>query len=417
MKKVVPIVLVLIVLAVIVKALSGGSDLNTVPDKHFTASGELVKEPVTAKLDSQVVLSFFVESSGSMNGFFRNGVPTGFKRDVYQIMSYYSSSTRDINIMTNNGGIAGQMSLPNFQTAMNVGALESNASTQIPIMLTSIINKIKKSGSDVGVLVSDMKYSPVGSATPEVLLSQYGAEVAKIAGESNLAFSLVGAVSDYVDKTGNVVTKASPYYYLIIGKQDKVSFVRNGISSMLEQNHTFVDNLDFGYKYASVPYTFGNPKNAVQYDHQPTFYGYGDDLGYCEIPLELHLESYRWLMADKDVLKKCFTCKSIYGSKVQVESIDVQANNFVNKELKRSVTATIRLKVSNMPLDMEVIEWNVNIPDAGVSYISQFTENVQSENDVTKSYSLGNFIVGISQGGIVNRQPQPNYILITKQNP
>ena len=118
-----------------------------------------------------------------------------------------------------------------------------------------------------------------------------------------------------------------------------------------------------------------------------------------------------------EVLKKCFACKSIYGSKVQVESIDVQANNFVNKELKRSVTATIRLKVSNMPLDMEVIEWNITIPDASVSYISQFTENVQSENDVTKSYSLGNFIVGISQGGIVNRQPQPNYILITKQNP
>lgn len=417
MKKILPIVIGLIAIIVIVKALSGGDDLNTIPDNHFTASGDLVKQPATAQIDSQVVLSFFVESSGSMNGFFRNGVPTDFKRDVYAILSYYSPSTKDINIMTNDGDIAGQMTLSQFQTAMNVGALVNNASTKIPVMLTNIINKINESDNEVAVLVSDMKYSPVGAAAPAVLLTQYGADVAKIAGDSKKAFALVGAVSDYVDRNGKVITDHSPYYFLIIGKQDKVSYVRNGISSMLEKNHTYIDNLDFGYNYASIPYTFGIPKNAIQYKKQPTFYGFSDDLGYCEIPLKLHLQAYRWIMADKEVLKQCFSFKPFYGSKVQVDSIDVQTDNFVNKELNRSAIATIRLKVSNMPLDMEVIEWNLRIPEAGVSYISQFTDSVDNENDVTKSYSLGNFITGISEGGIVNRQPQPNYILISKKNP
>lgn len=414
MKKILPIVIILIVIVVFFGLCSGSDDLNPLHDKHFTLSGELSKQPVTAKVDSQVEISFFVESSGSMNGFFRNGVPTDFKRDVYAILSYFSPTTKDINIMTNDGDIAGQMTLSQFQTAMNVGALVNNASTKIPVMLTNIINKISESENEVAVLVSDMKYSPVGAAAPAVLLTQYGADVAKIAGDSKKAFALIGAVSDYVDKNGNVITDHSPYYFLIIGKQDKVSYVRNGISSMLEKNHTYIDNLDFGYNYASVPYTFGIPKNVIQYKKEPTFYDYSDS---CEIPLKLHLQAYRWIMADKNVLKQCFSFKPIYGSTVKVDSIDIQTDNFVDKELKRSVEATIRLKVSNMPLDMEVIEWNLRIPEAEAMYISQFTDSVKTEDDVTKSYSLDNFITGISQGGIVNRQPQPNYILISKKNP
>lgn len=108
--------------------------------------------------------------------------------------------------------------------------------------------------NDVAVLISDMKYSPVGSAAPEVLLTQYAAEVALIAGKSQKAYSLVCATSNYINKEGSVVTNESPYYYLIVGEQDKVSAVRNGIAIMLQRQKRFVDNLEIGYKYASCPY-------------------------------------------------------------------------------------------------------------------------------------------------------------------
>lgn len=388
--------------------------LNTLNDPHFTEEGTLIKKPFFAKLDYNSVIHFYVESSGSMNGFFRAGQPTGFKQDVYEIMSYYSPITKDVNIMTNDGSVAGQLSLAQFQTAMNTGALECNASTQVPVMLRNIVSRLKK--NDVAVLISDMKYSPVGSAAPAVLLTQYAAEVALIAGKSQKAYSLVCATSNYINKEGSVVTNESPYYYLIVGEQDKVSAVRNGIAIMLQRQKRFVDNLEIGYKYASCPYDFGVPKNVVRLEKQPTFYGYGEAVDECVITLKLKLESYRWLMSNKDVLKQCFTCKPKYGSTVSVESLEVEECNNVNLELKRSVVATIKIKVSNMPSDMEVLEWNVDIPYAKPTTMEKFLDDSKGENDVTTSYSLTSFIRGIGQGGVVNCQPKPNYILISKNS-
>lgn len=388
--------------------------LNTLNDRHFTEEGTLIKKPSFAKLDYNSVIHFYVESSGSMNGFFRAGQPTGFKQDVYEIMSYYSPITKDVNIMTNDGSVAGQLSLAQFQTAMNTGALECNASTQVPVMLRNIVSRLKK--NDVAVLISDMKYSPVGSAAPAVLLTQYAAEVALIAGKSQKAYSLVCATSNYINKEGSVVTNESPYYYLIVGEQDKVSAVRNGIAIMLQRQKRFVDNLEIGYKYASCPYDFGVPKNVVRLEKQPTFYGYGETVDECVIPLKLKLESYRWLMSNKDTLKQCFTCKPKYGSTVSIESFDVEECNNVNLELKRSAVATIKIKVSNMPSDMEILEWNINIPYAKSTTMGKFLDDSKGENDVTTSYSLTSFIRGIGQGGVVNYQPKPNYILISKNS-
>lgn len=414
MKKIVPIIIGLIFIIVIIKVLSNKGNLNSIPNEYFTPSGELIKQPVTAKIDSHAIVKFYVESSGSMNGFFRNNVPTKFKHDVYEIMSYYSNVTKSINIMTNQGDIATQMTLPQFRNAMNTASLQSNASTQVPIMLSTIISQLKK--DEVAVLISDMKYSPVGASAPAVLLSEYGSDITRITKNSKKCLCLICAVSNYADKTGNNISNQSPYYYLIIGDQDKVSFIRNGISSLLEENKNFIDNIEAGYKYASVPYSFGIPQNAVQYESQPTFYDYDEALGDCVISLKLHLEAYRWIMANKDTIKKYFICKSLYGSKVSIKDITVMTNNYSNQKLKRSSIATIKLHISNMPYDMDIIKWNLTIPSGEQTTLIRQFYGAKDENDLTKSYSIESFIQGISQEGMINTQPEPNYILITKQN-
>lgn len=70
MKKILPIVVIALIAIIIIKAISGGSDLNSIPDPHFTVDGSLSKQPDTAKTDRNSVVRFYVESSGSMNGFF-----------------------------------------------------------------------------------------------------------------------------------------------------------------------------------------------------------------------------------------------------------------------------------------------------------------------------------------------------------
>lgn len=121
-------------------------------------------------------------------------------------------------------------------------------------------------------------------------------------------------------------------------------------------------------------------------------------------------------MSNKEVLKQCFTCKPKYSSTVSVESFDVEECNNVNLELKRSAVATIKIKVSNMPSDMEVLEWNINIPYDKLTTMVKFLDDSKGENDVTTSYSLTSFIRGIGQDGVVNYQPKPNYILISKNS-
>lgn len=99
-----------------------------------------------------------------------------------------------------------------------------------------------------------------------------------------------------------------------------------------------------------------------------------------------------------------------------VENIEVEECNNVNLELKRSVVATIKLKVSNMVADMEVLEWNITIPYVERNVMEKFLDDSKGQNDVTTSYSLMNFLLGIAHGGVVNYQPEPNYILISKNS-
>ena len=99
-----------------------------------------------------------------------------------------------------------------------------------------------------------------------------------------------------------------------------------------------------------------------------------------------------------------------------IENIEVEECNNVNLELKRSVVATIKLKVSNMVADMEVLEWNITIPYVECNVMGKFLDDSKGQNDVTTSYSLMNFLLGIAHGGVVNHQPEPNYILISKNS-
>ena len=66
-------------------------------------------------------------------------------------------------------------------------------------------------------------------------------------------------------------------------------------------------------------------------------------------------------------------------------------------------------------MDSEVIEWNLDLPDNDDSRLQRFY-GAWGEGDLTKTYSLENFIKGIFYGGVTNRTLKPNYILISKNS-
>ena len=106
--------------------------------------------------------------------------------------------------------------------------------------------------------------------------------------------------------------------------------------------------------------------------------------------------------------------KALYGSIVKVGKIEIKEENITKKELKRKATATIELQLSNMAQDSEVIEWTLELPDTEYTLFNPFF-GAQSEDDVTKSYSVDNFIKGMFQGGVVNQPLKPQYILVSTE--
>ena len=398
--------------------LSCGVGPNTNNDPHFDEDGHLIRDSLTENFcpTQPNKIKFFVEVSGSMNGFFRANAPTNFKKDVWRILSYYSAAASEVTILTNDGSEGVSVPLPNFQTQMNTGAFVSSASTKVPDMLQSIINSINADSGEVAVLISDMKYDPVGSAAPQVLQTQYSTEISRIIGKYGKAISLIGATSQFIDKSGNSICDKSPYYYLIIGNQEYVAYLRNGISTLLENNNDFIDNIESGFNYGAPSYAFGMPDNCIQLNEEPTFLGY--DPSYndtCVVKLKVNLANYRWAAARENIFTQAFQCKALYGSEVKVGNIEFQIKNITDKELVRTAYAIIDLKVYNMATDSEVIEWTLQLPDLDITEFAPYLGAI-SVNDITKTYSLENFIEGMFYGGVVNKSLKTNYILISKES-
>lgn len=401
---------------------SGCGDMNSNDDSHFTEDGYLVTDSTTINFERENPsnVKFYVEVSGSMNGFFRANKPTQFKSDVWNILTAFSNFNPEVTILTNEGDQGAVFSLPQFQTQMNTGAFVSSASTKVPVMLQGIMNNLGADEGEVAVLISDMKYSPVGSAAPEVLMTQYTSDINKIMGDYGKAISIVCATSDYLDKGGNVVTTRSPYYFVILGNQEQVATVRNHISSLLEKRGQFVDNIESGFDFGHPKYSFGVSNKCYRLDDQPTFLGYEEAVpgDTCSIILKVDLTDYRWLLSNESAFRNAFKAKSIYGSEVSVGDINIDVKDITgeDKMLKREATAAVELKLYNMATDSEVVEWNLDLPVTDYTVLNEFFENANDENDPTKSYSVLDFLKGIFNGGIVVKDLKPNYILISKEN-
>lgn len=118
------------------------SEVNTNMDGHFTKDGYLLTDTtdVAFKRSLPSALKFFVEVSGSMNGFFRANKPTQFKSDVWNVLNSFSALAPNVTILTNDGAKGATLPLNDFRTNMNTGTFVSSASTKVPLMLQTIID-------------------------------------------------------------------------------------------------------------------------------------------------------------------------------------------------------------------------------------------------------------------------------------
>lgn len=394
------------------------SPINSINDPHFDENGVYLDSlGATFQAVMPTSLDFYVEVSGSMNGFFRANRTTAFKTDVWAIVSNFGSP--GVSVLSNSGTQATKYTGDQFRNKMNYGGFVSTAETQVPAMLESILSKLDYENGAVAVLISDMKYSPVGNRALPVLLQQYATDIRNIVGKyPGAAYSLVGAYSEFLDARGNVTCEKSPYYYLVVGKDVCVAEVRNCITTILSDRENYLDNIETGFDYKRPAYGFGVPDNVIQLDNEPTFYNY--DVSYsdtCKVVLNLDLSDFRWLVAsDEDVLRECLKVKAAYGSEMEIGKINISTNNHNQKKLERLAFASVELKLWNMPMEADVIEWSLDHPEYSVTDTFMQIQNAASEADLNGSFSLANFIQGVFQAVQNHWNQEPNRILISKSN-
>lgn len=394
------------------------SPINSINDPHFDENGVYLDSlGATFQAVMPTSLDFYVEVSGSMNGFFRANRTTAFKTAVWAIVSNFGSP--GVSVLSNSGTQTTKYTGDQFRNKMNSGGFVSTAETQVPAMLESILSKLDYENGAVAVLISDMKYSPVGNRALPVLLQQYATDIRNIVGKyPGAAYSLVGAYSEFLDARGNVTCEKSPYYYLVIGKDVCVAEIRNCITTILSDREDYMDNIETGFDYKRPAYGFGVPDNVIQLDNEPTFYNY--DVSYsdtCKVVLNLDLSDFRWLVAsDEDVLRECLKVKAAYGSEMEIGKINISTNNHNQKKLERLAVASVELKLWNMPMEADVIEWSLDHPEYSVTDTFMQIQNAAAEADLTGSFSLANFIQGVFQAVQNHWNQEPNRILISKSN-
>ena len=389
--------------------------VNTVYDLHFTEDGyclDSLKENFIAEAPKS--LGFYVEVSGSMNGFFRSNRATRFKQDVWSIVSNFGGN--DVCVLSNAGTVAGVYPVSDFRSRMNSGRFVSNQETLVPTMLKSILSNLNYNDGQCAILISDMKYSPVSQQDVQVLLTQYQTDIRNVIGQyPGLAVSLVMAKSDFLAANGAIIENNSPYYFLILGKDQNVAFMRNCIATILEDNASYGDCIESGFDYKAPAYSFGIPDNALQLFDQPTFTNF--DTQYsdtCKVTLNIDLSDYRWLIANEDAFRESLAVKSCYGASVSIGNVSIDVSNHFNREFKRKATATVEIKVYDMLTESDVIEWTLNHPDYSVT--TDFTNIMAAtaENDYAGSFSVDRFVAGVFNAIQNHWDKTPNRILISK---
>ncbi len=414
----------ILIICIFIALANCGRDVNSIQDPHFDNDGAPLDTTITLftpKLPESAKL--YVETSGSMNGFFRANQANNFKKTVWSVFSGLARFTDgNVYTMSNGGDIDRPLSLGDFRNNMNAGSFVSNSSTHIPAMLHNIIANIDTSKNEVAILVSDMKYSPMGkTAAPELL--QYQEQIRNVIGaHPNVSLAFVCANSEFLNQNGTIAEEFSPYYYVILGKSENVAAIRNDISRWCEATNSYVESGDMAMNYHTPNYSIKNVKNGMlsaQYPKNLITVFDREVSDTCSFIVRVDMTGYPWSAVDGDILKDCFKAKVVYGSSVDVELLsdeDHLVDDHAYKgEFKRRSYADYLVKLYNVALDDEVIEWTFTNKPFDGRYLMNFNTiiNADQENDLSGSFSFNKFIEGCFNARLNTFDENPVRILVS----
>lgn len=327
----------------------------------------------------------FIDVSKGMSGYYAGQSATQFKVDVWGVLSSLNSKWNADSIMLMSENNPRMVDITSFREKMNAGKLLYDDNTSIPQMINRIVTQIDSTNGMVAVLISDMKYSPIGNKAPQALMAQYATDISNIFTKKELAVSLICAVSDY--KTKRHSCDKSPYYYFIIGNPRLLPVVRNEIVDILKSSDNYIDevekNVDYGDKLI-VKHI--KAKGVMPLDKGNLVYG-GYDKRVTDtiaITLGLDLSPYPHFLWKKDTLTSYLSATTSGLAHCFISDVETSDN-------VASFTIKIcKFNEKNQDITISLGGYSPSIPREIEHYYG-----AERESDCAKTLSIDQFIRGI----------------------
>ena len=395
--------------------LSCGHNKNINPDNYglFDDRGNLKEFAEPDPVYKINKIKCFIESSGSMSGFFQANKSTGFKMDVWAVLNEFYDKIDSVHLFRDASEPVAKMALADFRRDMNAGNFRFSGSTHIPQMLKEIVQSLGK--NDVGMFISDMKYSPTGSQA-DVLLTQYGTDVKNVIKNTPYAFSIIGVTSSYIAGKGDEIEK-SPYYIILIGNDLSVNKMKQKIVQSIPKGN-LLGELSFYRKEFSRPmYTLLANKgivNGVTYESNNNLYYTIGDIN-KKSPVTFYLAANlsklpQYLLADGKQLMQQLEVKAENAKAVIEDVTDSAAFDFGNgsREAATKVHAThfIKIKVSDILDGTTQVSVTVNRKEA--NWIPSVC-GAKNEAEYDKTVSFEQLLAGLKGAYNVDKQNKSYY--------
>lgn len=371
-----------IIIVVLVTLLSGCN--NDPNNNHDCIPGTANKVQAENIIPTKVVS--FIEVSGSMSGYYAGNDSTQFKKDVWRILSKLEKEWKTDSITLLSDQKPFSQDINTFRKRMHAGNIPNEKATFIPEMLNGIVTQVDTMEEMVAILISDMKYSPVGSSSPQALMADYATDILNLFDKKSLAVSLICAVSDF--KNSKCSCSQSPYYYLIIGNPNRVVEVRNSIVDILQDSGTFIDVIENGVNYGEkILANHDNAKGIMVLDKNGLKYGGYDSkvTDTITITLRVDLSPYPPFMRNADTLLRYSSITKSGFSSCIIDKAELVSKDEANLTLKvydfREKSQTVTLKIQG---------YDPSLPRE----VRQFF-GAKKESECDKTLSIEQFIQGI----------------------
>lgn len=408
-------------------------NVNSINHPEFDDDGVIKEEVYNSFYSAEPPSSicFYVEASGSMNGLFRPGKATTFKRNMWSVLSRNRDRISSVKAFVNGSSNVVEYSIDDFRSKMNNGGLVSAASTVVPKMLQKVLEDLEAGLCDVAVFVSDMKYSPAGGSVTAI--DQYAIDIQSMFSKySGYSLSMIGLESEYIAANGSVACSEFPYYMIVIGKSSKVTYVRNVIMAAIGQEKSVVGCLDYNivcgcpyYSVYPIAGALGLKQNiyeiaAGRADRFYSLCGYSSTAGVAEFVVAIRGYHIPYSLLT-NIQKDNFVLGSYAGSvKLDWELInepsiksaeDKKVNQFVEPNI------FLKVKIEEMYLPSDVINIVMKTPKDDDLWIQKYC-GATREGDLYKTFSIDGFVEGLKRAypAPLNVQTDPMLILVSDYN-